>query len=764
MKLIYNLMMATALCIGLSACEDEKEHIFIDGNLPIKTSTLYMVGDATPNGWSIDNPTPLEATGEDPLVFTWEGKLSTGELKLCLSGGSWDAPFIRPKVNGTEISRESIDDAEFKMNAGDPDDKWKVTESGVYLLTFDLRNWKMSTAYLREADPVQIEPIEAEEVFMVGSATPAGWNIDEPTPMEKKSRYIFSYEGELTPGELKMCIATGSWDVEFIRPESDGVVINENGVAADNFVFTAAPDNKWNVEKHGNYTVELDLENWKIKVTCNEVIETQKHPIETETVFMIGNATPGGWSMVDATEFTQDDANSFIFHWEGTLEPGSFKACIERDNTFSCPFIRPTSADVEVNADGVASPDFTYTTGPDDQWKVTAAGTYAITLDLENWTIAVEFKDGEEPDPNAPIETAHLYLLGDATEGGWSLDAATELTKDASNPYLFMVQTALVEGEFKAVLQRSFDGKQIRPAADGVEVNEAGVTAPDFVYSAEPDNKWKVTASGIYALTFDLEHYTISAVRTGDIPEGNQGIMTEHLYLIGDATRGGWSLDDATALTKDASNPYLFTVTTALNEGEFKAILNLSFDGKQIRPATDGVEVNEEGVAVPDFVYTAEPDDKWKVTAAGIYTLTFDLMNFTIAAKKEDDTPEPPTPGKEPLEAETLYIIGDATPGGWSMDNLTELTRSETDPYIFTWRGKLKTGEMKACIAPDETFSCPFLRPATANVIINNKGVSSPDFVYTTDPDDKWKVGVPANYEITFNLREWTISAKVVNQ
>ena len=109
------------------------------------------------------------------------------------------------------------------MHAGDPDNKWNVTEAGKYRLTFDLRNWTMSTAYLGEPDAPTIEPIEAESVYIVGDAAPTGWSIDAPTAMEKKSRYVFTYEGELRAGELKACIATGDWGVPFIRPASASV-------------------------------------------------------------------------------------------------------------------------------------------------------------------------------------------------------------------------------------------------------------------------------------------------------------------------------------------------------------------------------------------------------------------------------------------------------------------------------------------------------------------------------------------------------------
>lgn len=136
------------LVVALTGCEGEKELIIIEGNLPIKTSTLYMVGDATPTGWDIGNPTAFMSTEEDPLIFVYEGPLHTGELKCCLAAGNWDAPFIHPMMQGKEIGKAGIDAEAFQMYSGGDDLKWKVTEAGKYNLTFDLRNWTMSATYL----------------------------------------------------------------------------------------------------------------------------------------------------------------------------------------------------------------------------------------------------------------------------------------------------------------------------------------------------------------------------------------------------------------------------------------------------------------------------------------------------------------------------------------------------------------------------------------------------------------------------------------
>ena len=45
----------------LQSCHDDKDIVVIDEELPLKVDHLYMVGDATPAGWSIDNPAELYA-------------------------------------------------------------------------------------------------------------------------------------------------------------------------------------------------------------------------------------------------------------------------------------------------------------------------------------------------------------------------------------------------------------------------------------------------------------------------------------------------------------------------------------------------------------------------------------------------------------------------------------------------------------------------------------------------------------------------------
>ena len=611
-KNIISMLSGMLMLAGLTGCDGEKDLVIIDGNLPIKTSTLYMVGDATPNGWSIDTPTPLTPTEEDPLVFTWEGALNAGEMKLCLTTGSWDAPFIRPLNAGDQIGKGGVADTAFKMHAGDPDDKWKVTEAGIYNLRYDLRNWRMSASFVRELDAPEIEPIEADALCIVGDATPNGWDIDNPTALEKKSDYIFVYEGPMNSGEMKACLSTGSWDVAFIRPASDGVKINRGGVETEGFVYTNNPDNKWKVEEPGIYRVTFDLEHWTI------MAELTGEFTPASKLYMIGEATEGGWSWDAATVIEATAGNDDLFVWEGELGRGTFKASREKD--FGAPFYRPSTPNCGVSKAGVAAHDMVFTTDPDDQWLVQDAGRYRLTFNTADMTFDAKYLDGTAP------SFPSLYMIGTATAGGWSLDSATEVKAESENIYVW--EGALSEGTFKASFEKDFGAPFYRPTTANCEVSKAGVASHDMVCTTDPDDQWLVKEAGNYRLTFNTADMTFDAKYIGE--------ATAPLYMIGEATAGGWSLDNATEFTSVAGKDGVYTWTGTLKNGTFKACHVKDFGAPFYRPSSPDVEVSASGVAATDMVYTTGPDDQWKVVTEGRYELTIDTKAMTINVKYLD--------------------------------------------------------------------------------------------------------------------------------
>ena len=496
-------LLSVLLLWPLCSCEGEKDLVIIQNDLPIKTSVLYMVGDATPKGWDINSPTPLVASEEDALVFTWEGNLNVGEMKLCTTTGSWNDPFIRPLVGGTEIGKEPITDAPFKMHAGDPDYKWNIVEAGVYNIKFDMRHRTMSTVYLSEPDGPEIIPIETENLYIIGDATPSWWNIDTPTPCEKISDYIFVYEGGLNEGALQALLTPGDWSPAFILPIKEDSKINKSWKDDELFNYSINHSNMWTVEDAGRYRLTFDLRNWTISAEYLGSYAPEK-------LYIVGSATAGGWSLDNATELTAVDGIDGEYTWTGYLAKGTFKATTVKD--FGAPFYRPSSPDCQISETGITATDVVLTSDPDDQWNVVTAGNYKIDINTKKLTITAEYLG----DPGKrPIETTTLYIIGDATPTSWDIGAPTPC--EMKSERVFIYEGKLFKGALQATaVAGDWSMPFILPLTNGCKISKAGVENNEFDYLVDHSNMWQVEDSGNYRLTFDLENWTINAEYLGE--------------------------------------------------------------------------------------------------------------------------------------------------------------------------------------------------------------------------------------------------------
>ena len=87
-------LLALLASTTFQSCNDDKDIVVITEELPLKLGHLYMVGDATPAGWNIDNPFEMTKDANDNFIFTYHGKLNVGELKFPIAKGDWGATFI----------------------------------------------------------------------------------------------------------------------------------------------------------------------------------------------------------------------------------------------------------------------------------------------------------------------------------------------------------------------------------------------------------------------------------------------------------------------------------------------------------------------------------------------------------------------------------------------------------------------------------------------------------------------------------------------
>lgn len=506
-------MFFFTLCV-MSSCEGEKDLIVSDFKSPIHTKELYLVGDAVPTGWSFEDPTPMQCSETDPYIFVYKGQLHEGEFKVSLAPtSSLDVDFIRPLYYGQEIGEEPLEAVKFQMHADNPDEKWLVVANGTYELTFNLRDWTLSTEYLGEFVQPEVAPIETETLYIVGSATSIGWNIGNAPETAKKSKYIFEYECWLNEGELR-ATTKRAWGYH-IRPVTDHVKIGKDGIENENFMYVWDPDINWLVTDPGNYHLTFDLENWTLKTEFlggeNPDRPSDKDPIETSTLFMVGDATVNGWNGDAMTALTRDASDSHVFTYEGNLYAGEFKVYPKSGDEYpSWDAIRPLGGNRPITKTDITEEEFDYSLNPDYKWVVKDAGKYRLTLNLSKWTMSCSYLGTLEDIeiPVNPIETEEFFILGDAAPSGWDIYNPTPVTRVSK--YIFVYDGHLNAGRMRATPVKDW-GIHVRPKSDNSPIGINGVASSGFIYTANPDYNWNVEKAGNYKLTFDLEHWTIKA-------------------------------------------------------------------------------------------------------------------------------------------------------------------------------------------------------------------------------------------------------------
>ncbi|HVY74016.1 MAG TPA: SusF/SusE family outer membrane protein [Puia sp.] len=218
-------------------------------------SKLWIVGDATPNGWNIDNPNEMKVDVFNPYVFHYNEVLNVGEFKMPTTTGNWGADFYRPLTNHPPITDTTA--ALVLGNTNPPDNKWQISTAGPYKISLNIMY-----------NSIHITPFTPyTALWLLGDAAPNGWDDNNPTPMTATADpNVFVYEGPLTAGEFKIPVAIANgFAGPYFRP-----AVNHPPITDTNAPFvpqTAAPadtqDFKWQITEAGTY-----------KITLNQLYET----------------------------------------------------------------------------------------------------------------------------------------------------------------------------------------------------------------------------------------------------------------------------------------------------------------------------------------------------------------------------------------------------------------------------------------------------------------------------------------------------------
>ena len=313
---------------------------------------LYMIGNATPSGWDNQRALAMTSIEEEKGGFEWRGQLKAGDMKFITKLGSFDNYFSK-----------GLDDNTLIFN--DPqDDKFVIPQNGTYKIKLNIETLAID---------IQMEPGTAtpyQQMWMMGSATSGGWSADNGTEMTHTGGGKFTWQGTLRNGEFKFIAVPGYFAPSFGKGADDQTLKLRlsDGESDENFSIATA----------ATYKVDIDTEALTISVT------QIGNPAISDNVWIIGDASPGGWSWDNITALvrSEDDINEFTY--EGHLNTGEFKFPIERDDSWGGKFVVALVNNQPLNETGCQ-----IAAGIDNKWKITDAGTYKIVIHLKNNTIHI---------------------------------------------------------------------------------------------------------------------------------------------------------------------------------------------------------------------------------------------------------------------------------------------------------------------------------------------------------------------------------------
>lgn len=216
----------------------------------------------------------------------------------------------------------------------------------------------------------------------------------------------------------------------------------------------------------------------------------------------------------------------------------------------------------------------------------------------------------------------------------------------------------------------------------------------------------------------------------------------DRLLIVGEAVWGGWSIDNSIVMFNSTENPDVFKATVNLNaNGTFKFLTTTDWGNLEYRAGDNDVTL-AEGVASP-LVSTEENsnDKQFKVSETANYDIVCDLTAKTIVVKKTGYQ-------TSPLKHTALWMVGSATPGGWSIGEGTMLVPTVDNPTVFKATVNLVEGEMKIAVNNQTGFGQTFYIRDTTD---ETKMVFGGD-------DNKWNITKAGKYDVTVDVVNMTIS------
>lgn len=227
-----------------------------------------------------------------------------------------------------------------------------------------------------------------------------------------------------------------------------------------------------------------------------------------------------------------------------------------------------------------------------------------------------------------------LYLIGDATPGGWDLNAAALMQTVSDGVYEWVGD--LSNGELK-FLETPNWMPSYGPAVNG-DALASGTLTKRVEELQENDNKYMVTA-GRYSLRIDLTGENPQLTVEDGTGMDDKGFSSHYpvaVYPIGTATAAGWTPANAIELEESGFNSGIYQGQIALNSGELKFLHQRDW-GKAYGASAANTPITDEGEF--DIIITDDSNDfKFAVSLAEETTfyVTVDAVNNQLTLSLSD--------------------------------------------------------------------------------------------------------------------------------
>ena len=338
------------------------------------TTTLYLIGDATPGGW--DNNAATEMTRTDNGRFTWTGALQAGSFKFILARGTFSPCYNNGREDGTL----------YYSADGTPDVNFSVSEAGTYRVDVNL-----FTATLGLTPVESIRPPYEQIYFIDGTA---GYTF-APMTRDALDPFLFRYGHVFTTaGDFKFATANGSWENNYKATQPNAPYTD----TSVEFVSGFDPDNKWMLqasEVNKAYKICFDIRPGQERMLMSEFVPYGM-------IYMIGDATAAGWTLDSAVPMEATD-DPYVFTWTGSLNAGELKFTCDRQSDWNGAWFMsatngaaPTGQTeqmlfIDKSSDACKGQYLDVAIGGvDNKWKLAEAGTYTITLNQLEETVIIQ--------------------------------------------------------------------------------------------------------------------------------------------------------------------------------------------------------------------------------------------------------------------------------------------------------------------------------------------------------------------------------------